>query len=127
MAPATQQHQLQQLAARKSQAIAATPAGQVQALKQARLSAQNQVAYYTGLVQNGLVANELLYQDLTGVGMGLQVSAQALELLAQVGSDIPDTYVGTDDFIRIPMTGRQSFHELVHSGRQGVGISARMP
>ncbi len=102
---ATQQHQLQQLtlASRKDQWRDAD--WQVQALKQARLSAQNQVAYHTGLVQNGLIANELLYQDLTGVGMGLQVSAQALELVAEVGSDIPDTYVGTDDFIRIPMTG----------------------
>jgi len=101
----TQQHQLEQLtlAIRKDQWRDTD--WQVQALKQARLSAQNQVAYYTALVQNGLIGDELLYQDLTGVAEGLQIGAQVLELVAQVGSDIPDTYVGTEEFIRIPMTG----------------------
>lgn len=101
----TQQHQLQQLtlAIRKDQWRDAD--WQVQALKQSRLSAQNQVAYYTALVQNGLIGNELLYQDLTGVAEGLQVDAQVLELVAQDGSSIPDTFVGQDNFIRVPMTG----------------------
>jgi hypothetical protein len=98
----TQQHQLQQLtlAVHKDQWRDAD--WQVQALKQARLSAQNQVAYYTALVQNGLIGNERLYQDLTGAAEGLQVGAQVLELVAQIGSAVPDTYVGEDNFIRLP-------------------------
>src|SRR5215472_3754737 len=67
---------------------------QVQALKQAKLSAHNQLAYYTGLVDGGLNSDENLYVDLTGVGIGLQVAAQVFEMIAQLGGVIPDAYVG---------------------------------
>jgi len=102
---ATQEHQVQArtLAIRKDQWRDAD--WQVQALGQARLSAQNQLAYYTALVANGLNTDEVLYQDLTGVAETLQIAAQAAELVAEGGSGIPDTYVGTVDFIKIPMTG----------------------
>lgn len=98
-----QQHQLQQLTLAIRKDLWRDADWQVQALKQARLSAQNQVAYYTALVQNGLIGNELLYQDLTGVAEGLQVGAQVLELGALAGSAVPDTYVGEVNFVRLPL------------------------
>ena len=111
---ATQEHQLQErtLAIRKDQWRDAD--WQVQALGQARLSAQNQLAYYTALVANGLNTNEVLYQDLTDAAEGLQIAAQVAELVAGTGSAIPDTYVGTVDFIKVPMTG-SSFTNFFNS------------
>ena len=59
---ATQEHQLQELTLqiRKDQWRDAD--WQVQALQQARLSAQNQLAYYTMLVQSFRNGNEILYE-----------------------------------------------------------------
>ena len=76
---------------------------QVQALKQAKLSAHNQLAYYTGLVRPaGSTATRILYSDLTGVAVGLQVGAQVFELIAQLGGVIPDAYVGEVNMVRLP-------------------------
>jgi hypothetical protein len=97
---------------------------QVQALRQAKLSAHNQLAYYTNLVNSGLNGNENLYVDLTGVGIGLQVSAQVFEMIAQLGGVIPDTYVGTMDFAKIPMTG-SSFTDFFDSAGKGLGFLAQ--
>ncbi|MEY9910134.1 hypothetical protein ABIA35_006378 [Catenulispora sp. MAP12-49] len=97
---------------------------QVQALKQAKLSAHNQLAYYTGLVDGGLNSNENLYVDLTGVGIGLEVAAQVFEMIAQIGGVIPDAYVGTVDFVKIPMTG-SSFTNFFNSAGQGLGFLAQ--
>jgi Tc toxin complex TcA C-terminal TcB-binding domain len=102
----TQQHQLEQLtlAVRKDQWRDAD--WQVQALKQALLSAQRQVAYYQTLASNGLISNETAYQDLSTVAEGLQVGAQGLEIGIQFGSVfMPDIFVGEDNFIRIPGSG----------------------
>jgi len=80
---------------------------QVQALVQSKLSAQNQLAYYTGLFTAGLNSGEIAYQTLTTVALGLQITSQALSLAGETGSFIPDVFVGTDDFIQLPMTGRK--------------------
>lgn len=97
---------------------------QVQALKQAKYSGHNQLSYYTGLVNGGLNGNENLYVDLTGVGIGLQVAAQVFEMIAQLGGVIPDAYVGTMDFVKIPMTG-SSFTNFFDSAGKGLGFLAQ--
>ena len=97
---------------------------QIQALKQAKYSAHNQLTYYTGLVNGGLNGNENLYVDLTGVGIGLQVAAQVFEMIAQLGGVIPDAYVGTMDFVKIPMTG-SSFTNFFDSAGKGLGFLAQ--
>ena len=97
---------------------------QVQALKQSKLSAHNQLSYYTGLVNGGLNANENLYVDLTGVGVGLEVAAQVFEMIAQIGGVIPDAYVGTMDFTKIPMTG-SSFTNFFDSAGKALGFLAQ--
>ncbi|WP_261561639.1 neuraminidase-like domain-containing protein [Frankia tisae] len=97
---------------------------QVQALKQAKLSAHNQLAYYTGLVDSGLNSNENMYVDLTGVGIGLEVTAQVFEMIAQLGGVIPDSYVGEVNFIKIPMTG-SSFTRFFDSAGKGLGYLAQ--
>ncbi|MBR7834178.1 hypothetical protein KDL01_12960 [Actinospica durhamensis] len=97
---------------------------QVQALKQAKLSAHNQLSYYTGLVDGGLNSNENLSADLTGVGIGLQVAAQVFEMIAQLGGVIPDAYVGTMDFVKIPMTG-SSFTNFFNSAGKALGYLAQ--
>lgn len=96
---------------------------QVQALKQAKYSAHNELAYYTELASGGLNSNENLYVDLTGVGIGLQVAAQVFEMIAQLGGVIPDAYVGTMDFAKIPMTG-SSFTNFFDSAGKGLGFLA---
>lgn len=102
---ATQDHQLQELtlSIRKDQWRDAD--WQVQALKQARLSAQNSLAYYQMLIASFRNSNEHLYEDLTDAAMTLQLVAQGLAIAGQMAGMSPDVYVGTMDFIRVPMTG----------------------
>jgi hypothetical protein len=102
---ATQEHQLQELTLRIRKDQWRDADWQVQALKQARLSAQNSLAYYKMLKASFRNDNEHLYEDLMGVAETLQMVAQGMEIAAQVGGTVPDTYVGTVDFVKIPMTG----------------------
>jgi hypothetical protein len=102
---ATQEHQVLRLGLKSREDGYRDADWQVQALGQSLLSAQNQLAYYTGLVNGGLNSGESIYQDLMGVAIPLEVTAQVMELVANLGGVIPDTYVGTMDFAKIPMTG----------------------
>jgi hypothetical protein len=103
---ATQEHQLQELTLQIRKDQWRDTDWQVQALKQARLSAQNQLAYYTMLIQSFRNGNEALYETLMAVSAGLQLTAQGIEFAASLGGISPDTYVGFPcSFAKIPMTG----------------------
>ncbi len=103
---ATQEHQVLRLGLAAREDMYRDADWQVQALGQSLLSAQNQLAYYTGLVNGGLNSGESIYQDLMGVSIPLEVTGQVMELVAVLGGVIPDTYVGTTGLtVKIPMTG----------------------
>ena len=102
---AAQEHQVLRLGLTSRQDAYRDADWQVQALEQSKLSAQDQLAYYTGLIQGGLNSGESLYQDLMGVAIPLEVTGQAMELAASIGGVTPDMYVGTGYFAKIPMTG----------------------
>jgi len=101
---------------------------QVQALKKAKESAQEQLRYYTLLAapDRGLIGQERVYEDLTGAAIGLQLASQVLEAVAQVGGLTPTAIVGTLSGAVIPFTGSR-FTEFWHALAQASGwLSADM-
>ncbi len=76
---------------------------EVQALKKAKELAQNQLQYYTGLIAGGLNSGELAYQSLTNDAISTTTGAVALETAALIAEVIPDVFVGTSDFVQLPV------------------------
>ncbi len=76
---------------------------EVQALKEAKALAQNQLQYYTALIAAGLNSGEVDYQGLTGGAIGALSAAVTSETTATIVGVIPDVFVGTVDFVQLPV------------------------
>ena len=75
----------------------------VQALKKAKELAQNQLQYYTALIAAGLNSGEVDYQGLTDGSTGALTAAIVSETVATILGVIPDVFVGTSDFVQLPI------------------------
>jgi hypothetical protein len=75
----------------------------VQALKKAKELAQNQLQYYAGLVASGLSSGENDYAGLTDGSTGALAAAIASETVATIMGVIPDVFVGTSNFVQLPL------------------------
>ena len=71
---------------------------QVQSLKLTKQVAQNNRDFYQKLVNNGLNAGEMDFQDLTNSGTASTTAATVSEAIGTVMGVIPDVFVGTTAF-----------------------------
>ena len=76
---------------------------EVQALKKAKELAQNQLQYYTALITASLNGGEVAYQGLTGGSIGALTAAVISETIATILGIIPDIFVGTVDYVQLPV------------------------
>ncbi len=76
---------------------------EVQALKKAKELAQNQLQYYTGLIAAGLNSGEVDYQGLTDGAIGALTASIASQTVATIVGIVPDVFVGTSDFVQLPV------------------------
>ena len=125
---AVQEHQLLELAlsVRKDQWRDAD--WQVQALQQAKISAQTQVSYYTALMSPpplGLNSGETTYESLTEAAMGVQIASQVLETIGQVGAMMPDVFAdGVATGVTVPGVGKK-FTAIFHTIATAMGFLAQ--
>jgi hypothetical protein len=70
----------------------------VQALEKARESAQNQLQYYSRLVEGNLNGGELDYQSLENGAIGSYGAAIVSQTIATIVGPIPDLFVGENNF-----------------------------
>lgn len=76
---------------------------EVQALKKAKELAQNQLQYYTALIAAGLNSGEVDYQGLTDGAIGALTASVISQTVATILGVIPDVFVGTSDFVQLPV------------------------
>jgi Tc toxin complex TcA C-terminal TcB-binding domain len=76
---------------------------QVQALEKSKQSEQTSRRYYANLIANGLNAHETAYADMTSVSMDDRAAANITEGIAEAMDMIPDIFVGTSDFVQLPI------------------------
>lgn len=76
---------------------------QVQALRKTKEIAQTRRAYYQLLIDNGLNGGEIDYRDLTTSSTGVRAGGNVSEAVAQLMHLVPDVYVGTVNFAKLPV------------------------
>jgi hypothetical protein len=76
---------------------------QVQALEKSKQSLQSSRRYYANLIANGLIPHETGYLDMTNASMDDRAAANVMEGIAEVMDLIPDVFVGTSDFVQLPI------------------------
>jgi hypothetical protein len=76
---------------------------QVQALRKTKEIAQSNRTYYATLLVNGLVPGEEDYQALTNGAVASITAATVSEAVGTVLGVIPDVFVGTSDFVQLPV------------------------
>jgi hypothetical protein len=64
---------------------------QIEALQKTKAVSQANLAYYNGLIQNGLISGEIAYEDLTGTSMVLRGAGDITEAIGQ-GMDSAGNY-----------------------------------
>ena len=76
---------------------------QVEAARKLKLIAQTRRAYYQLLIDNGLNSGEIDYRDLTTASTGVRAAGNVSEAIAQLMHLVPDVYVGTVNFAKLPV------------------------
>ncbi|HWN67040.1 MAG TPA: neuraminidase-like domain-containing protein [Haliangium sp.] len=76
---------------------------QVQALRKTKEIAQTRRSYYQGLIDIGLIADEVNYKDLTNASMAARTAANVSEGIGQIMNIIPNIFVGTVNFTELPI------------------------
>ena len=83
---------------------------QVEALQKTKAISQTNLKYYNGLIQNGLIDDELAYRDLVITSTVLRGAGNTSEEIAQALSPGPNTFSGVAgiggsplDYIQIPI------------------------
>jgi hypothetical protein len=76
---------------------------QVQALEKTKASDQASRIYYAQLIANGLNANEQVYVSEINASITSRTAANVLEGIAEGMDTVPDVFVGTVDFVQIPV------------------------
>jgi hypothetical protein len=76
---------------------------QVEALQKAKAISQANLAYYKQLIQNGLITDEIAYQDLTIASTVLRAAGDALEGIAGGVELTPNTFSGGAGFGGSPL------------------------
>ncbi|GCE06809.1 neuraminidase-like domain-containing protein [Dictyobacter aurantiacus] len=77
---------------------------QVQALQKTLEETQARLNYYTGLIQNGLISNEVQYQALTGTSTAARTAGNVSEGIGQAMNIIPDFWFGEAGFGGSPLS-----------------------
>jgi hypothetical protein len=80
---------------------------QVQALQKTKEETQAKLAYYTNLIQNGLISNEVQYQGLIGTSLAARTDANISEGIGQSMTTVPDFWFGAAGFGGTPLTYNQ--------------------
>jgi hypothetical protein len=89
---------------------------QVQALEKGKQSEQASRRYYANLIANGLNAHENGYVD---VSMDDRAAANVVEGIAEVMDLIPDSFVGTVDFMLVAASEGATFRGPLRAPDQG--------
>ncbi len=76
---------------------------QVQALEKTKAADQASRIYYANLIANGLIANENAYVTEMDASNASRTAANVLETIAEAMDVVPDVFVGTVDFVQIPV------------------------
>jgi hypothetical protein len=76
---------------------------QVQALELSKQVQQSNRQYYASLIKNFPIADEQGYVDQTNTALGDRTAANVMEGIAEGMDVIPDLFVGTDDFVWLPL------------------------
>ncbi|HLG63771.1 MAG TPA: hypothetical protein VKY19_17655 [Ktedonosporobacter sp.] len=80
---------------------------QVQALQKTLEETQARLNYYTGLIQNGLISNEVQYEALMGTSLAARAAATISEAIAQAMGSVPDFWLGVAGFGGTPLEYQQ--------------------
>lgn len=100
---ARHEHELAQLGRKVREDVWRDADWQVQALELGKQVQQSNRRYFALLIANGLNADEQGYVDQTGAALGDRTAANAMEVVAEGMDVVPDLFVGTDDFIWLPL------------------------
>ncbi|OHX19650.1 neuraminidase-like domain-containing protein [Chromobacterium sphagni] len=76
---------------------------QIEALQKTKSASQANLLYYTNLLNNGLIPDELQYQDLTSSAMVTRAAGNTIEAIGEAIKLIPDVFVGTSDYVQLPV------------------------
>jgi len=77
---------------------------QVQALQKTKEETQTRLTYYTNLIQNGLISNEVQYEALMGTSTAARAAGNISEGIGQAMNIIPDFWFGEAGFGGSPLS-----------------------
>jgi hypothetical protein len=100
---ARQEHELAQLSRKVREDSWRDADWQVQALELAKQAQQSNRRYFKQLITKGLNSDEQGYVDQTDVALGERTAANVMEVVAEGMDVVPDLFVGTDDFVWLPL------------------------
>jgi hypothetical protein len=100
---ARQEHELAQLSRKVREDAWRDADWQIQALELAKQAQQSNRRYFALLIANGLNSDEQGYVDQTRTALGERSAANAMEIVAEGMDEVPDLFVGTDDFTWLPL------------------------
>ena len=67
---------------------------QIQALQRTKAATQANLLYYNALIQNGLINNEIQYEEMTNTSMVTRAAGNIVQAIGEVMKIIPDLFVG---------------------------------
>jgi hypothetical protein len=80
---------------------------QVQALQKTKAISQTNLSYYSTLIQNGLIGDEIAYQDLTAVSTGLRGASNIIEATGEASNSVGNFFDGVAGFGGTPLIYEQ--------------------
>jgi hypothetical protein len=80
---------------------------QVEALRKTKAVSQANLAYYSNLIQNGLIGGELAFQDLTSVSTDLRAASNAIEASGEAANGVGNFFDGVAGFGGTPLIYEQ--------------------
>ena len=76
-------------------------------MQKSKAITQANLSYYTNLIQNGLIADEIGYQDLTAVSMGLRAAGNIIEATGGAENSAGNYFDGVAGFGGTPLIYQQ--------------------
>jgi hypothetical protein len=80
---------------------------QVEALQKTKTVSQANLSYYNTLIQNGLISDEVAYQDLIGVSTALRAASNIIEVSGEASNGAGNYFDGVAGFGGTPLIYQQ--------------------